>query len=133
MPYRGSDLVELVVGITGKPARKNAKGWVCVCPAHQDDYPSLSIGDGDRGVLLNCFQGCSLKQICQAIGIERHELFYDDKKPTRNRHPNYSAEQRELDQTILALFNLREQQGQESSSSDIERAAEAYRNIQRFK
>ena len=51
-------------------------GWVACCPAHNDRQPSLSIGLGDEGqVLLNCFAGCSLEQIVEAMGITIAELF----------------------------------------------------------
>jgi hypothetical protein len=46
------------------------------CPAHEDQHPSLSIGEGDEGrVLLKCFSGCSFKDIVAAMGLEEKDLF----------------------------------------------------------
>jgi hypothetical protein len=59
-----------------KGVRTSLHGWVACCPAHSDREPSLSIGLGDEGqVLLNCFAGCSLEQIVEAMGITIAELF----------------------------------------------------------
>jgi hypothetical protein len=59
-----------------KGVRTSLHGWVACCPAHIDREPSLSIGLGDEGqVLLNCFAGCSLDSIVEAMGITLAELF----------------------------------------------------------
>jgi hypothetical protein len=47
------------------------------CPAHDDRSPSLSIGYGENGILLNCFAGCSLSEIAEALGIRIRDLFKD--------------------------------------------------------
>ena len=39
--------------------RKFGSGWIAKCPAHKDRSPSLSIKEGERGVMLRCFAGCS--------------------------------------------------------------------------
>lgn len=50
--------------------------WVARCPAHEDRSPSLAIKEGDDGVvLLHCFAGCSVDEVCGAIGIELMDLF----------------------------------------------------------
>lgn len=54
------------------------------CPGHQDRNPSLSLSDGDKGILLKCWAGCSLDEICNALGIRPADLFYD-------RQPDPSA------------------------------------------
>ncbi len=65
-------------------ARKCGKGkWVAKCVAHPDRTPSLSIREGRKGVMLKCMsQGCSLKDICGALGITVESLFYDSGKAT---------------------------------------------------
>jgi KaiC/GvpD/RAD55 family RecA-like ATPase/5S rRNA maturation endonuclease (ribonuclease M5) len=50
------------------------------CPVHkngQERNPSLSIENGNKGVLLKCFAGCEVAAICAAIGIVEAELFYN--------------------------------------------------------
>lgn len=45
------------------------------CPAHADRKPSLSVGRGDRGVVLHCFAGCKVNAIAAALGLRMAELF----------------------------------------------------------
>ena len=40
-------------------ARRSGNGWQAKCPAHVDDNPSLSLADGEGGlVLVYCHAGC---------------------------------------------------------------------------
>lgn len=55
---------------------QTSSGWVAQCPAHDDKHPSLSISVGDDGrILLHCFAGCSVEEICDALGIGIRDLF----------------------------------------------------------
>ncbi len=47
------------------------------CPAHADKSPSLSVMEGDKGILLRCFAGCSLRDITQKLGLQIKDLFFD--------------------------------------------------------
>lgn len=47
------------------------------CPAHPDRSPSLSVSEGERGILLKCWAGCSLDEICEAVGCRPADLFFD--------------------------------------------------------
>ena len=60
-----------------KPYRKNGKrGYVCKCPAHEDNKPSLSVDVGRNGnVILNCFGGCSVMDVLHAVGLNMEDLF----------------------------------------------------------
>ena len=66
---------ELADRITG--AVQVGEKWNACCPAHQDRRPSLTFKDGDKGVLLKCFAGCRLDEICQAVGLRPSDLFFD--------------------------------------------------------
>jgi len=48
------------------------------CPSHEDRMPSLSISQGDKGVLLKCFGGCSLDSIINSMGLTKNDIFTDD-------------------------------------------------------
>ena len=37
------------------------------CPAHDDRTPSLSIRDGDRGIIMKCFAGCTYRDIVDTL------------------------------------------------------------------
>lgn len=50
--------------------------FVARCPAHNDKSPSLAIREtADGTILMHCFAGCSVQEICDAIGIEVSDLF----------------------------------------------------------
>jgi DNA primase len=39
--------------------KKSGSGYIARCVSHEDENPSLSIDDGDKGVLVCCRAGCS--------------------------------------------------------------------------
>lgn len=57
--------------------RRSGAGWMARCPGHEDKTPSLSIHEGERGILLRCWAGCSLDEICAALGVQKRDLFFD--------------------------------------------------------
>jgi putative DNA primase/helicase len=58
--------------------------FMALCPVHEDTNPSLSLQDGERGVVLHCFactaNGMSqqdyLDAFCQVMGIVPQQLFF---------------------------------------------------------
>jgi hypothetical protein len=71
-------IVEQLDSIGKKPIRSNA-GYIAFCPAHNDiENRSLSINDGDIGVVLNCFNVCSFDEIVAAIGLPYQDFFYNN-------------------------------------------------------
>src|SRR5215472_14636310 len=44
-------------------ARRSGEWWSCRCPAHDDRSPSLSLRDGDRGLIVRCWAGCDPRDI----------------------------------------------------------------------
>ena len=60
-------------------ARRVGSGrWQTKCPAHEDRHPSLSISQGERGVLVRCWsRGCTPESICTALGLKLRDLFHD--------------------------------------------------------
>ena len=59
-----SDAARIAKAVGGKP---NGDGYMVRCPAHDDKQASLSIKDGDDGLLVNCFAGCGWKEIKDAF------------------------------------------------------------------
>src|SRR3954452_3227629 len=48
--------------------KKAGTGYVCRCPAHEDQHASLSLTDGDDGkVLWKCHAGCSQEAVQEAL------------------------------------------------------------------
>jgi hypothetical protein len=67
------DLLSRLEGV-----RRTGRGWKAQCPAHSDNDPSLSVREGDKGILLKCWAGCSYAEVLAAIGEEPEAGFYDE-------------------------------------------------------
>ena len=68
-------------------ARRSGNGWMARCPAHADKSPSLSMRDENGRVLLHCFAGCAVEDICAALGITVSELFANRRKAPKPEPP----------------------------------------------
>ncbi len=70
--------------------RKVGARYLVHCPAHDDQHPSLELGDGDKGVVMICRAGCAQDRvvdlICERAGIARNDLFYTSAGETKGRH-----------------------------------------------
>ncbi len=66
--------VDQVLELVG-PVRKSGRGWMAKCPGHHDNSPSLSIREAENRILLHCFTGCSVGNVCAALGIGIRDLF----------------------------------------------------------
>lgn len=81
------------------------------CPAHVDKSPSLSILEGDKGILLKCWAGCTLGEISKALGLRVADFFFDARIDLEYREAR-KAERRTRDQQRerdgLKLDRLRE-------------------------
>jgi AAA domain/Winged helix-turn-helix DNA-binding len=56
---------------TGRTGRNGT--WPC--PAHDDRNPSLSVSQGDQGVVLHCHAGCDTTDVVVALGLTMADLF----------------------------------------------------------
>ena len=59
---------------------KTGKRNMVRCPAHEDNNASMSIAKGRDGIVVHCFAGCTVKEICEALGIKVRDLFFDAPK-----------------------------------------------------
>ena len=57
--------------------KQRGSRWSALCPAHADNSPSLSISEGDKAILLKCWAGCTVQEVCAALGILPRDLFFD--------------------------------------------------------
>lgn len=57
--------------------RGQGDSYMACCPAHDDHSPSLSVTLEGPRVLVHCFAGCSLEDICGAVGFPVEALFDD--------------------------------------------------------
>ena len=60
-----------------REVREQGNEWVCLCPAHQDKTPSLTVSLSDDGnrLLLWCRRNCGIDEICDGLGIKKTDLF----------------------------------------------------------
>ena len=56
---------------------RSSRGYIARCPAHADKSPSLAIKEGERGLLVKCWAGCTLDEITTTLGIRVGDLFFD--------------------------------------------------------
>jgi len=66
--------------------RRVGREWECLCPAHNDHNPSLSIGEEDGKILVHCFAGCDQTAV---IGVLKQ----------RGLWPQTESQQNEWDRT----------------------------------
>ena len=52
-----------------------------ICPCHNDQTASLTISKGNKCILLHCHAGCSFESILDAAGLQKSDLFFDERKP----------------------------------------------------
>jgi hypothetical protein len=57
--------------LAGHKVQARGGNYLVKCPAHEDDSPSLSLRDGNRGLVVHCFAGCRPADVYFAI---RHRV-----------------------------------------------------------
>jgi hypothetical protein len=83
--------------------RRVGGGWLARCPGlihtRGDRSPSLSVGEGRDGrVLVHCFAGCTVEEICAAAGIKVADLFASPRESAKSTPPLvHSVEQKIAD------------------------------------
>lgn len=99
--------------------------YMCLCPAHEDHTPSLSVTMTVEGkILLHCFAGCETRRVVDAIGLTMRDLMPDDyvnievrKQHSTRRTTNgvakpsrREAQKRNLGR-IVAMYDYQDEQG----------------------
>ena len=57
----------IAAALAGKRVKAHAGDYLVPCPAHNDTNPSLSIRDGERGLVVYCFTGCNSRDVFAAL------------------------------------------------------------------
>jgi hypothetical protein len=68
------DFIALLEAKGLKPRQLANGQWLVHCPAHDDAKPSLSVTESDGCILLHCFAGCGIDDICAALDITTKDL-----------------------------------------------------------
>lgn len=70
--------------------KREGNGYVALCPAHDDQHPSLRIAQGRKSqVMLKCRAGCATANVLQGLRLEWKHLF-----PENNDRPVQRRQQR---------------------------------------
>lgn len=77
--------IDLILTKLNRVRQRSASAWIACCPAHDDRSPSLAIAEAKDGrILMNCYAGCDIHAIAEAMGLQVKDLFPDDYKPTHH-------------------------------------------------
>jgi len=68
---------DFIARLPHEPAKRSGE-TMCRCPAHADKKCSLSVKDGERGLVLHCFAGCRNEDIVAAMGLKMADLFREE-------------------------------------------------------
>ena len=71
-------------------AKRSGIGWLVPCPCHDDDNPSLSVFDTEKGVYVECFAGCDWEDVRRALGLgqRRNGTWKDQFRIATYQHPD---------------------------------------------
>ncbi|MEP3145518.1 DUF7146 domain-containing protein [Qipengyuania citrea] len=79
------ELVDLVGALGG---RWHGPSAMCRCPAHADQTASLSLRQGDKGILVHCFAGCAPDDVLRELGRIKPGRVYPRPETTTPRDPS---------------------------------------------
>ena len=114
-----------------RPSAGKRNEYTCRCPAHADKGPSLSVSESDGGkILMHCFAGCSVEEICGAIGLTVGDLSPDRSRDHRRRPANVISAAAALriierDALLVTMVALRIANHQPITKDDAEAVASA--------
>jgi hypothetical protein len=89
---------------------KTLRGWLIRCPAHDEKRPSCSIADGDRGLLIKCFAGCSQEAVVAAAKKRgwmeaTGKIFQSEKRIGKDGNERRRPDDRPPDPRVLELWS----------------------------
>ena len=78
---RLTDIQEVLQRFDG--VKRSGGQYMARCPCHDDRKQSLSIGAGEKGVVLKCQAGCDTRDILARVGLKPRDLFYEKRDAGR--------------------------------------------------
>ncbi len=98
------EFLPLLDGVKG-----SGKQYTARCPAHEDHRASLGVSEGDDGrILLTCYAGCTVDEICAALNLKKADLFQNrpemPQRAPENAHKAVTAtyEYKDMDGNTVA-------------------------------
>jgi hypothetical protein len=95
-----TELLPLLDGIRTRGSGK----WISRCPSHQDKSPSLTVAEGNRGLLLKCWAGCTLEEITRALHVPVKNLFFDTAGTDSEKHRQAMEQRRQARAKQQAIY-----------------------------
>lgn len=83
-----TDLLDTVLARFADPHPEAEGQYMARCPVHDDATRSLSVGQGDKGVVVKCLAGCETRTVLEAVGLTFRDLFPPE---TRQRGKGHVA------------------------------------------
>ena len=93
--------------------KKSGRGYIALCPCHQDKNPSLSISQADDGrVLICCFAGCCTKDILNSLGLNWRDLYPGEMNDRQQKNNDAFKKRQSIEelnnQAFLGLLDFRD-------------------------
>lgn len=95
-----------------KNVKKQGRGFVAQCPAHEDKRASLSVAAGEKGIVLKCHAGCGAVDILDALGLKLKDLFPPKPSPESASKPAAKPATGAERGRIVAEYDYRDEAGQ---------------------
>ena len=91
---------------------RDRRDYKVVCPAHDDDKPSLSISAGQDGrVLLHCHAGCKSEAVLATLGLTWADLAPEQRRNGAAPHTAPAKPPRGQPKRIVAQYNYHDAAG----------------------
>jgi hypothetical protein len=89
---------KIAEALAGRPVKRPGSGnYLVCCPAHGDSSPSLSIRDGDHGLIVHCWAGCEARDVYAAIRAKGFDVERDDRTNSKPAKDSSEYRRRQAD------------------------------------
>ena len=103
--------------------KRVSRGWNTIhCPVCGNKR--AGVREGDKGWVFNCWEGCTVQEFCDTLGIQVSDMFYDDMEPAPKLGYDPYIERHIVAQAVKA-----KKDGRPLTGADRERAMLAYRRV----
>ena len=121
--------IGLVESITGSKAYQEGSEVRVRCPSHLGSSASLSVKQTGERLLLWCYAGCTVHEICKSVGISVGQLF---SAGTQVNEPRWKRERRQIDKAIIFLWTADRKANRAITEADKKAFRSAQGRIEKF-
>lgn len=106
-------------------AKGNGRWKRVVCPVCGNKR--AGVAEGDKGWVYNCWEGCTVHELCGTLGVNVTDLFWDELEP----RPRYDFDP-EIEQYVLAQAICAKRNGSPLEGGDRGRAQLAMERLKKI-